>query len=707
MRKREKTNPKSIKRGTVVVFLITLVIVMGVTWLLNENQVKREKLKATYTAESTVSRVESQLSKYLAESDLVKRVLEKGYDIDSEQFDTLAGLMQENEDVIEARELAKDGVVSQIYPMEGNEAAMGLDMLRHPDRKKEANLAKESGKYTIAGPYELMQGGTGALLFDPVYVTDDDGEKKFWGFSILVMNWDNFIQQVELDKLEDAGYAYQIWKKDLYTGEKIVIDESKSQRFGSSLEVACSVPNDTWYFEIVPVNGWISAAQSIFAVIIAFAVAILMFVGYWQYSMRQYKDVLHEEELEKSVREAQMANEAKTRFLFNMSHDIRTPMNAIIGFADLLEKHLDDRDKAENYIGKIKHSSSFLLSLINYVLEMARIESGKATLRTEVGNIEELTTALSDVFEPSIEEKNLDYVCKTDIEHTYVHCDRTKLREILLNVISNSIKYTPEGGKVTVRITEEGISERAAEKLAEDHRAYANEGVAHFKFVIEDTGIGMSEEYLPHIFEEFTREHTSTESKVVGTGLGLPIVKALVDLMGGTIEVTSKTGVGTKTVILLPFAIAGEEQQGTEEKQENISELHHLKGRRVLLAEDNELNAEITVTLLEEEGMKVEWAQDGVKCLELLQKMPKDYYDLILMDIQMPNMNGYEATRRIRALSGTRSAIPIVAMTANAFEEDKKNAYQAGMNGYLSKPIDPQKVFATLGEVLLAKSENL
>ena len=382
MRKREKTNPKSIKRGTVVVFLITLVIVMGVTWLLNENQVKREKLKATYTAESTVSRVESQLSKYLAESDLVKRVLEKGYDIDSEQFDTLAGLMQENEEVIEARELAKDGVVSQIYPMEGNEAAMGLDMLRHPDRKKEANLAKESGKYTIAGPYELMQGGTGALLFDPVYVTDDDGEKKFWGFSILVMNWDNFIQQVELDKLEDAGYAYQIWKKDLYTGEKIVIDESKSQRFGSSLEVACSVPNDTWYFEIVPVNGWISAAQSIFAVIIAFAVAILMFVGYWQYSMRQYKDVLHEEELEKSVREAQMANEAKTRFLFNMSHDIRTPMNAIIGFADLLEKHLDDRDKAENYIGKIKHSSSFLLSLINYVLEMAAIEhSVKLTVR--------------------------------------------------------------------------------------------------------------------------------------------------------------------------------------------------------------------------------------------------------------------------------------------------------------------------------------
>lgn len=403
MNRKRKINRKYMQMQTVGVFLLTLVVVLAVTWEINLNQVKREKLKASYTAESTVSRVESQLSKYLTESDMVKRMLEKGYTLDKKRFDSLAELMQENEDVIEARELAEDGVVSQIYPMEGNEAAMGLDMLENPARKKEARLAMESGQYTIAGPYELIQGEMGALLFDPVYMTDENGEKKFWGFSILVMNWGNFLREVELNKLEEAGYDFQIWKKDLYTGEKIVIDESEKLDLKNSLEVVCTVPNDTWYFEIVPENGWISVAQGIFGAVLSVSVAVLMSVGYWQYKMRRYKDVRHEEELERSAREARRANEAKTRFLFNMSHDIRTPMNAIIGFSDLLEKHLDDRQRAVDYIRKIQHSSSFLLSLINYVLEMARIESGKATLKTETGCLKTLVDTLQDVFEPSVE----------------------------------------------------------------------------------------------------------------------------------------------------------------------------------------------------------------------------------------------------------------------------------------------------------------
>ena len=702
--------------------MLTLLAALVITWLINENQVKREKLKATYTAESTVSRVESQLSKYLAESDLMKRIVEKGYDIDNEQFDNLSSLMQEDEDVIEARELAEDGIVSRIYPMEGNEAAMGLDMLQNPARKKEARLAMRSGEYTIAGPYELVQGGTGALLFDPAYIIDENGEQKFWGFSILVMNWDNFIKEVELEKLEDAGYVYQIWKKDLYTGEKVVIDQSENPNLKNSLEVACSVPNDTWYFEIVPENGWVTISQLIFCALISIALAALAAAGYWQYKMRRYKDILHEEELEKSAMEARMANEAKTRFLFNMSHDIRTPMNAIIGFSDLLEKHLDDEKKSRDYISKIRHSSSFLLSLINYVLEMARIESGKATLKTEAGYLQNLVDTLNDVFEPSIEEKKLHYSCELKAEHMYVNCDKTKLREILLNVISNSVKYTPEGGNISVRITEEGTTYQltessdgiSAQELSTENTDKSvsecdkENLMAVYRFVIEDTGIGMSKEYLPHIFEEFTRERTSTESKVVGTGLGLPIVKSLVDLMGGTIEVSSKVGEGTKTTILLPLTFSEETETDKQQSQiENTKLLELLMGKRVLLAEDNELNAEIAVTILEEDGLKVEWAEDGVQCLEMLQKMPEGYYDVILMDIQMPNMDGYKTTRKIRSLPGRRSAVPIVAMTANAFDEDKKKAYQAGMNGYISKPIDAKVVFATLGEILFTKSEKL
>lgn len=693
MDQKRKMKRKYIRLKTTLVFIFIFLAVWCVIWIINQSQERREKLKATYTAESTVSRVESQLSKYLAESDLMKRIVEKEYDIDNEQFDKLAELMQEDEDVIEARELAEDGVVSRIYPMEGNEAAMGLDMFQNPARKKEARLARLSGEYTIAGPYELVQGGTGALLFDPAYITDQNGEEKFWGFSILVMNWDHFIQEVELEKLEEAGYDYQIWKKDLYTGEKIVIDESENSNLNNSLEVACSVPNDTWYFEIVPENGWITVSQKVFGVIISIALAVMASVGYWQYKMRRYKDILHEEELEKAAIEARMANEAKTRFLFNMSHDIRTPINAIIGFADLLEKHLDDKKRVLDYISKIKHSSSFLLSLINYVLEMARIESGKATLKTETGDLKNLVNTLNDVFEPSIEEKKLQYTCNLKVENPYVHCDKTKLREILLNVISNSIKYTPEGGSVTVDITEEGYD--------------AEKKVSFYRFTIEDTGIGMSKKYLPHIFEEFSREHTSTESKVIGTGLGLPIVKSLVDLMGGTIEVSSEVAVGTKTIIILPFLVSEEEcKDAVQEQQESTKLLALLMGKRILLAEDNELNAEIAITILEEEGLKVEWAEDGIKCLEMIKKVPEDYYDMILMDIQMPNMDGYRTTEEIRSLPDKRAQIPIVAMTANVFDEDKKKAYEAGMNGYIAKPIDTKAIFSTLGEILQEKSEN-
>lgn len=693
MDQKRKMKRKYIRLKTTLVFIFIFLAVWCVIWIINQSQERREKLKATYTAESTVSRVESQLSKYLAESDLMKQIVEKEYDIDNEQFDKLAELMQEDEDVIEARELAEDGVVSRIYPMEGNEAAMGLDTLQNPARKKEARLARLSGEYTIAGPYELVQGGTGALLFDPAYITDQNGEEKFWGFSILVMNWDNFIQEVELEELEEAGYGYQIWKKDLYTGEKIIIDESENSNLNNSLEVACSVPNDTWYFEIVPENGWITVSQKVFGVIISIALAVMASVGYWQYKMRRYKDILHEEELEKAAIEARMANEAKTRFLFYMSHDIRTPMNAIIGFADLLEKHLDDKKRVIDYISKIKHSSSFLLSLINYVLEMARIESGKATLKTETGDLKNLVNTLNDVFEPSIEEKKLQYTCNLKVENPYVHCDKTKLREILLNVISNSIKYTPEGGSVTVDITEEGHD--------------AEKKVSFYRFTIEDTGIGMSKEYLPHIFEEFSRENTSTESKVIGTGLGLPIVKSLVDLMGGTIEVSSEVTVGTKTIIILPFLVSEEEcKNAVQEQQESTKLLTLLMGKRILLAEDNELNAEIAITILEEEGLKVEWAEDGIKCLEMLKKVPEDYYDMILMDIQMPNMDGYRTTEEIRSLPDKRAQIPIVAMTANVFDEDKKKAYEAGMNGYIAKPIDTKAIFSTLGEILQEKSEN-
>ena len=683
---KRKTDRRRMKFRAFMVCVLSFLVVTGSACFLNREQEKEEKLKAVYAAESTVSRVKSQLNRYLAESELVKNIIESGYDIDGEKFSILSQMMQDKQNVIEAHELAKDGIVSHIYPMKGNEEAMGLNMLEHPDRKKEANLAKTSGQYTIAGPFPLVQGGNGALLFDPVYVKDEAGEDTFWGFSILVLNWDHFMEEVETYKLEDASYQYLIWKNGTEPGEKLTIAQSEKFSFKDTLEVACDVPNDTWYFEIEPKAGWVPQSQIAFGILIAALVSGVLTVGYWQYEMQRYKEALYAEKIERAAKRAEEASEAKTRFLFNMSHDIRTPMNAIIGFSDLLEKHLDDKEKVHDYIKKIQLSGSFLLSLINYVLEMARIESGKATLRTEVGDAQELLGALNAVFEPAVEKKRLKYNCTLDVEHRFIICDVTKVREIVLNIISNSVKYTPEGGSVTVQIKE---------------IPWEKEGWTAYRILVEDTGIGMGAEYLPHIFEEFTRERTSTESKVVGAGLGLPIVKALIDLMGGTIQVESERGKGSKFEVILPFEIASEEEVKDSYVKKEEKLYNRSKEKRILLAEDNELNAEIAITILEENGFKVERAEDGCKCMELFSEKPAGYYSTILMDIQMPNMDGYTASRKIRGMEREDAkAIPIIALTANAFDEDRNKAFAAGMNGHIAKTIDVGRMVRTIGALV-------
>lgn len=683
MIKKDNTS-KQIRIYCLVVGIISFFIVSVCGQLLNRNTVNEEKMRAAFTAETTVNRIRSQLNRYLDVSEFFQNIIGSGHQMDSKEFQALSQMISDDSQIIKAIELAPDGVVKDIYPLKGNEAAFGIDMLNSPARKHEANLAMKSGQYTIAGPYELNQGGLGSLLFEPIYITDKSGEKSFWGFSILVLDWNRFLEELELDKLTDASYCYQMWKKDGNSGKKTIIAQGGDAIHKGAVQIRCKVPNDTWYFEIIPHTGWVTVKQQALVFLVAVSIAVLATAICYLMLHRKQREKLYTEEIRKSAEKARKANEAKTRFLFNMSHDIRTPMNAIVGFSGLLEKSLHDEKKSLGYIKKIRVSSDILLTIINQVLEMARIESGKITLNPESVNIREMVEAMNTVFESSLTKKSLEYQCSLNVVHDQILCDKTKMEEIILNVVSNSIKYTNPHGKITVSI---------------DELDSEDEKNANYKVVVEDNGIGMSQDYLPHIFEEFSREHTSTETRVAGTGLGLPIVKSLVDRMGGTIEVESEEGKGTRFIMKFSFPVSLENQVREKEKQ-NIPDItEKLEGKRILLAEDNELNAEIAETVLEETGIKVKHVEDGIQCIEELKKMPEKYYDVILMDVQMPNMDGYTATQRIRDLDDSRAEIPIIAMTANAYDEDRRKAQEAGMDGFLAKPLDVDEMMRLLGKI--------
>ena len=394
------------------------------------------------------------------------------------------------------------------------------------------------------------------------------------------------------------------------------------------------------------------------------------------------------DKLEIALKKAEDASLAKTEFLNNMSHDIRTPMNAILGYAQLMEDELEGKDLPETsaHLEKLQQSGSLLLSIINNVLDMAQIESGKMELDENYGRIEDIWQSLFAVFDAKARKKNIAFHCTMNVEHEHILTDITKVKEILVNILSNAIKYTPSGGSVVVNIDE----------LPCDESGYM---IARIR--VSDTGIGMSKEYLTKIFEAFTREQNTTKSKIAGTGLGMSIVRKYVDLLGGTIDVESELGKGSIFTITLKHRMADESYYVKKHVENPETDSEILKGRKILLAEDNDLNAEIAEVILERAGLKTERAEDGIQCVKRVMEMPAGTYDMILMDIQMPQMDGYKATRVIRRLPDKdKACIPIIAMTANAFEEDKRKAIAAGMNGHIAKPIQIDKLLSTLKTML-------
>lgn len=387
------------------------------------------------------------------------------------------------------------------------------------------------------------------------------------------------------------------------------------------------------------------------------------------------------ERLRIEAEKAENANKAKTNFLNNMSHDIRTPMNVILGYNQLMKEGLTD-PKLLDYQKKIELSGKLLLSIINNVLDMAHIESGKMEIDENIERMGDILEEVDGVFASAAKEKNIQIKSEMHVTHKNVVCDGTKIREILSNLVSNALKYTPDGGTVTIKVQE----------LPGD-----KEGYVKIKTEVADTGIGMSKDYIPIMFDSFSRERNTTIGKVSGTGLGMSIVKRMVDMMGGTIEVESEPGKGSCFTVILQHRLADEicEEKKPCQKQDVPEKI--LKGKRILLAEDNDLNAEITMTILENEGLLIDRVEDGVQCVDQIDQMPAGTYDLILMDVQMPNMDGYQTTKRIRQFADKEKAnIPIIAMTANAFQEDVQASLDAGMNAHIAKPVDTQILKETI-----------
>ena len=389
--------------------------------------------------------------------------------------------------------------------------------------------------------------------------------------------------------------------------------------------------------------------------------------------------------LQVAVENAESANRAKSTFLFNMSHDIRTPMNAIIGYADLASRHLDDPAKLEKYMENIQVCGQNLLMLLNNVLDLARIENDKTEIEYSVSDVEKDFRNCIAMFQNQADSKGQTLTVTAQLQHPYVYADIPHLTEVCTNLVSNAVKYTGACGTIHCDITQ---------------KPGKKEGWCDAVITVADNGIGMSQEFQKHIFEPFERERTSTVSKVEGSGIGMGIVKKLVGLMGGTVEVESKIGVGSTFTVTIPCRIASQEE--TQAKREtSSSDKKSLSGTKILLAEDNDLNAEIAVELLQEEGCTVDRAKDGVECVDMLEKAVNGTYQLILMDIQMPVMNGYDAAKKIRRMDDLPKAeIPIIAMTANAFSEDKQAALDAGMNDHVSKPINRNVLVPTIQKYL-------
>ena len=582
-------------------------------------------------------------------------------------------------DYIQSIQIAPDGVVTEIYPEDGNEAGK-IDLIHDKERGKISCYARDNDVITMQGPFSLKQGGTGIAVRNPVYVEQKNGERTFWGFTIVIIRVPDIFAD-SIKSLTDFSYEYKLSKSIAPW------DETYEEVYGSGVEMIDPVTytfelgDSQWVLEVMPENGW-NSNEKLYRLWGCGLLIVLLLTGFVFMIMLLHRTQESEntvvklnKKLQKALGQAKTASVEKSNFLFNMSHDIRTPMNAVIGMTSLIRHDAGNKDKVIEYADKIDISSQHLLGIINDILDMSKIEAGKTVFKYDDFSILNFIQEINNLFHSQIDEKKQILTTKKNIRHEWVNGDQLRLMQIFSNLLSNAVKYTQEGGEIQFLV----------EECETNSSVYAK-----YRFLVRDNGIGMSADFKDKIFDAFTRAENSVTNKIQGTGLGMAITRNLVEAMGGTIDVESELGQGSCFEVLIELRIAEDRtvalaaQEDTDEQDGNI-----LQGMRFLCAEDNELNAEILTELLKIEGAECTICENGEEVLKAFEQSAPGDYDMILMDVQMPVMNGYEATKAIRRSSHELAkTIPIIAMTANAFSEDIQHSLTAGMNAHISKPVD-------------------
>ena len=558
-------------------------------------------------------------------------------------------------DYVQSIQIAPDGVVTEIYPEDGNKAGK-IDLIHDKERGKISCYARDNDVITMQGPFSLKQGGTGIAVRNPVYVEQKNGERTFWGFTIVIIRVPDIFAD-SIKSLTDFSYEYKLSKSIAPW------DETYEEVYGSVVEMIDPVTytfelgDSQWVLEVMPENGW-NSNEKLYRLWGCGLLIVLLLTGFVFMIMLLHRTQESEntvvklnKKLQKALEQAKTASVEKSNFLFNMSHDIRTPMNAVIGMTSLI-----------------------------------RHDVGKTVFKYDDFSILNFIQEINNLFHSQIDEKKQTLTTKKNIRHEWVNGDQLHLMQIFNNLLSNAVKYTQEGGEIQFLV----------EECETNSSVYAK-----YRFLVRDNGIGMSADFKDKIFDAFTRAENSVTNKIQGTGLGMAITRNLVEAMGGTIDVESELGQGSCFEVLIELRIAEDRtvalaaQEDTDEQDGNI-----LQGMRFLCAEDNELNAEILTELLKIEGAECTICENGEEVLKAFEQSAPGDYDMILMDVQMPVMNGYEATKAIRRSSHELAkTIPIIAMTANAFSEDIQHSLAASMNAHVSKPVEMKVLEKTIRSI--------